>query len=159
MWLLIGTVSGQKTEQSGSKIDYLASKCYSVDKSTDILLLKSIEQDSPNSRVYYVLALCKNGDAIRQRYVKNWAIQSATRRKLTGKQIEEIKQMLASPDSQFQTTSPRPTDKEKFTTFTFFNGIKYVQYNYSGDLPIKAQQVIDFVKAAIQKPQISISNQ
>ena len=157
MWLLIGAVSGQTGEQSVSKIDSLPPKCFFSDKNTNTLLVKSVEQDSPNSRVFHVLMLCENGDTIKYRYVENWAFQSRHRGKLTTEQIEEIKQMLTSLDSLFLSASTEPKEREKFTTFNFFNGFKYLQHNYSGDLSIKAQQVIDFVKAEIQK-QTSISN-
>jgi len=134
-------------------------KCRIFGINMEDLLLSSVEKPYPNSIMSNKLAVCRNGDAIIYRIIKS-AMGSSTRSiqraKLSPKQIDEVKRLLAAPTSQFHSYSAEPNDKESFTNLVFFNGFEYKSHSFSGALPFKAQQLIDFVKIEIKKQQRTI---
>ena len=153
--LFLFPVLAQGDESQSVKIDS-SLKCRIFGEDDENLLFKSVEQTSPNSKAYYHLAVCENGDAVMYYHAPERGLKSIKRGKLTTDQIEEIKLMLVIADSQFLPFSATPEDEFKENYLIYFNNDGFQRRNYSGTLPDEMQKVIDFVKAEIRKQQKSI---
>jgi hypothetical protein len=153
LWLLVLSCLAQDKQQSSTGLDGSSLRWFEDDanRRQDTLLFKSLEYTAPYAGLYFELRLDKDGNAFTARIVPNWAVQNSRHGKLTAEQIEEVKRMLAAPYFQSPTSPGAPERGERYTAFVFFKGGDYARSDYSGPLPVEVREVVDFVKAEIER--------
>jgi hypothetical protein len=112
-------------------------------------LLRMLQFETPYPGHFQELMLYRDGLAVTQRTVPNWAIQNSQFATLTTNALAEVQRRLTTLDLSGYSDSAEPQPSGLHSVLIYFDGRSYQRRNINGLLPASVQTPIDLIRAAI----------